>query len=66
MPRLPVMEYRRHDGPTFFRAMDSASYQTNEPNILLRPENLFMARLGSNLSQEIQQRFKWVLFNLDL
>jgi acetoin utilization protein AcuA len=62
---LPVMEYRNMMVRLFSRYGFSI-YQTNEPNILLRPENLFMARLGSNLSQEIQQRFKWVLFNLDL
>jgi acetoin utilization protein AcuA len=41
-------------------------YQTNEPNILMRPENLFMARIGANISKELQRRFKMVRFDIDL
>jgi acetoin utilization protein AcuA len=41
-------------------------FQTNEPNVMLRPENLFMARVGARVSQETVQRFKMVRFNLDL
>jgi acetoin utilization protein AcuA len=60
-----VMEYRDMMIHLFSR-YGFRVFQTNEPNVLLRPENLFMARIGSNLSTEIQQRFKWILFNLDL
>ena len=62
---MTVMEYRNMMIDLFSR-YGFRIFQTNEPNVLLRPENLFMARIGSNLSTEIQQRFKWVLFNLDL
>ncbi len=41
-------------------------FKTNEPNILLRPENLFMARIGANISEAVQKQFKKVRFNLDL
>lgn len=40
-------------------------YPTNEPNVMLRPENLFMARIGANISENIQKRFKLVRFNLN-
>ncbi len=40
--------------------------QTNETNIMLRPENLFMARIGQNIPDDIQKQFKMVRFNLDL
>ncbi len=40
-------------------------YQTNESNVMLRPENLFMARIGENISEEVQKKFKLVLFNMD-
>ena len=40
--------------------------QTNEPNVMLRPENLFMARIGLNISDDIRRRLKMVQFNLDL
>ncbi|MDM8524187.1 hypothetical protein QUF80_12525 [Desulfococcaceae bacterium HSG8] len=40
-------------------------FQTNEPNIMMRPENLFMARIGSSITDEIQKQFKLVRFNLD-
>ena len=39
-------------------------YQTNEPNICLRPENIFMARIGENVSREIQNQFKWLRFGM--
>ncbi|MFC1580430.1 hypothetical protein ACFL4N_05895 [Thermodesulfobacteriota bacterium] len=41
-------------------------FQTNEPNISLRTENVFMARIGAGISEETKKRFKWVRFNLDL
>ena len=39
-------------------------YQTNEPNICLKPENLFMCRVGKNISDVILNRFKWLRFGL--
>ena len=39
-------------------------YETNEPNICLKSENLFMCRMGNNLSQAIRDRFKWLRFGL--
>lgn len=39
-------------------------YLTNEPNICLKPENIFMARVGKNVSQNIQEEFKWIRFDL--
>jgi len=41
-------------------------FQTNEPNIMLRPENLFMARIGAAVSEATRKRFKMVRFNLDI
>ena len=38
--------------------------QTNEPNICLRPENIFMARIGRNVSPEVQKQFKWLRFGI--
>jgi acetoin utilization protein AcuA len=40
------------------------SYQTNEPNICLKPENVFMARIGKNISPKEQERFKWLRFGI--
>ena len=42
------------------------TFQTNEPNVMMRPENLFMARIGANISEDIKKRFKLVRFDLDL
>jgi acetoin utilization protein AcuA len=39
-------------------------FQTNEPNICLKPENLFMCRVGKNISDVILTRFKWLRFGL--
>ena len=40
-------------------------FQTNEPNVMLRPENLFMARIGEQISVDMEKRFKLVRFGLD-
>lgn len=63
--KMTVMQYRDMMVHLFSSA-GFKIYQTNEPNVLLRPENLFMARMGANIPPEIQKRFKKVLFNLDL
>jgi len=39
-------------------------YRTNEPNVCLKPENLFMCRVGKNINQAILDRFKWLRFGL--
>jgi len=39
-------------------------YQTNEPNVCLKPENLFMCRVGNQINQVILDRFKWLRFGL--
>ena len=39
-------------------------YQTNEPNVCLKPENLFMCRVGKGVSQLMLDRFKWLRFGL--
>jgi acetoin utilization protein AcuA len=41
------------------------TFQTNEPNIMLRPENLFMARIGARIPKELEKTFKLVRFDLD-
>jgi acetoin utilization protein AcuA len=38
--------------------------QTNEPNICLKPENLFMGRIGSEVSDQVRQDFKWLRFGV--
>lgn len=39
-------------------------YQTNDPNVCLKPENVFMGRVGKNISRAIIDRFKWLRFGL--
>ncbi len=39
-------------------------YPTNEPNVSLRPENIFMARIGANVDEEVVRRFKNLLFGI--
>ena len=39
-------------------------YQTNEPNICLKPENFFMGRIGKNVSKEVVKNFKWLRFDI--
>jgi len=47
-----------------FKPHGFIEYRTNEPNICLKPENLFMCRVGNNISQLILDRFKWLRFGL--
>jgi acetoin utilization protein AcuA len=39
-------------------------YETNEPNVCLKPENFLMCRIGKNIKQMIKDRFKWLRFGL--
>ncbi|MGD8962228.1 MAG: hypothetical protein PVH43_06915 [Desulfobacterales bacterium] len=39
-------------------------FETNEPNVSLKPENVLMCRLGNNISRETKDRFKWLRFGL--
>ena len=39
--------------------------QTNDPNICLKPENLFMARVGRDVPAAVQKAFKWLRFGIE-
>ena len=47
-----------------FEPQGFKEYQTNEPNVCLKPENLFMCRVGNQINQVILDRFKWLRFGL--
>lgn len=47
-----------------FEPFGFQEYQTNEPNICLKPENIFMGRIGKNISPEMQSNFKWLRFGV--
>ncbi len=40
-------------------------FQTNDPNVMLRPENLFMARIGAEVSDGSRKRFQRIRFGLN-
>lgn len=44
--------------------LDFRQYPTNEPNISLRSENLFMARIGKNIEKPEKKRFTNLLFGI--
>ena len=48
----------------FFKKHGFQEYYTNEPNIAIREENLFMARVGSRVSPEDRQRFRNLRFGI--
>lgn len=48
----------------FMKPFGFQEYYTNEPNIALREENLFMVRVGSLVSTEDQQRFRKLRFGI--
>ena len=47
-----------------FEPFRFVEYQTNEPNICLKPENVFMGRIGKNVSLAVQNDFKWLRFGM--
>jgi acetoin utilization protein AcuA len=47
-----------------FEPFGFVEYQTNEPNICLKPENVFMGRVGKNVAAEVQDQFKWLRFGM--
>jgi len=64
LEKIPVMVYRDllvH----LFSAQGFQTFQTNDPNIMMRPENLFMARIGAHVPEETKERFRRVRFDLD-
>ena len=61
---LPIMAYRDMM-IDLFAGFGFKILQTNEPNIMMRPENMFMVKIGANISDQVQKRLKQVQFNLD-
>jgi acetoin utilization protein AcuA len=49
---------------SLFEPFGFQELQTNEPNICLKPENLFMARIGQRVSDENRKIFKWLRFGV--
>ena len=47
-----------------FEPLGLQELQTNEPNICLKSENLFMARIGRCVSAENKKKFKWLRFGV--
>jgi acetoin utilization protein AcuA len=61
--RMTAQQYRQMMA-RLFEPFGFEEYQTNEPNICLKPENIFMARIGANVSKESQNQFKWLRFGM--
>jgi len=61
--RMTAQQYRQMMSH-LFEPFGFKEYQTNEPNICLKPENIFMARIGENVSKELQNQFKWLRFGM--
>ena len=61
--KLTGPEYRRML-IKLFEPFGFKEYETNEPNVCLRPENILMCRVGQNVTQKIKDRFKWLRFGL--
>ena len=62
--RMTAQQYRQMMS-RLFEPFGFEEYQTNEPNICLKPENIFMARVGEKISSEDRNRFKWLRFGMN-
>ena len=60
---MSAIEYRQMM-IRLFEPFGFQELQTNEPNICLKPENIFMGRIGAAVSKEDRHRFKWLRFGL--
>jgi acetoin utilization protein AcuA len=49
---------------TLYAGFGFKSFQTNEPNVCLKPENIFMARIGKHISSKDLDLFKWLRFGI--
>ena len=49
---------------SLYTAFGFIEFQTNEPNICLKSENIFMVRIGQNVSQKVQDDFKLHRFGI--
>jgi len=47
-----------------FEPFGFLEYQTNEPNLCLKAENIFMGRVGDRVTKDIQNKFKWLRFGI--
>ena len=63
--RKSAEEYRK-TLISVFEPFGFRQYETNEPNVCLKPENIFMARIGSNVPKNIRDRFKWLRYDMNL
>lgn len=59
--RMSASQYRQMM-TRLFEPFGFQEYTTNEPNICLKPENIFMARIGSDVPAETRQAFKWLRY----
>jgi len=60
---LNAQQYR-HMLIRLFEPYGFKEYPTNEPNICLKAENVFMARIGADIEQATRNRFKWLCFGI--
>ena len=58
-----AQEYRRML-IRLFEPCGFQEYQTNEPNICLKPENIMLGRIGRHVTKEQKDNFKWLRFNV--
>lgn len=61
--RKNVMDYR-NTIVHLLEPLGFRQYPTNEPNVSLRAENLFMARIGTKIDRPIKRRFTNLLFGI--
>jgi len=47
-----------------FEPFGFIEYETNDPNVCLKPENVFMARIGAEVTKNLQEAFKWLRFGI--
>ena len=60
---LDPLAYRRML-VNLFSGYDFQELETNEPNVCLRPENLFMCRLGGEVPETVVEQFNWLRFGI--
>lgn len=57
--KMSASQYRKMM-VSFFQSFQFTERKTNEPNVCLDPQNLFMYRIGDQVDARLQEDFKWL------
>ena len=61
--KITASQYRKMM-VNLFKPYGFVEAETNEPNICLSPDNVFMSRIGKEVSEAARNDFKWIRYGI--